>query len=69
MLDTLLTTLIHQLQSADVNKYEAKAVAKRFVQSATRVFVVFNIEMSPRQRRKKAMQFATQTLQRYNRVF
>jgi E3 ubiquitin-protein ligase EDD1 len=69
MLDTLLTTLIRQLQSADGDKSEAKAVAKRFVRSVTRVFVVFNIEMSPGQSRKKALQSATQPLQRCKRVF
>jgi E3 ubiquitin-protein ligase EDD1 len=69
VLDTLLMTLIPQLQSADGDKSEAKAVAKRFVRSVTRVFVVFNIEMSPGQSRKKALQSATQPLQRCKRVF
>jgi E3 ubiquitin-protein ligase EDD1 len=66
VLDTLLMTLIPQLQSADGDKSEAKAVAKRFVRSVTRVF---NIEMSPGQSRKKALQSATEPLQRCKRVF
>ena len=66
MLDTLLTTLIRQLQGSD--KAEARLVAKRFVRSVTRVFVVFNVEMSPGQSKKKALQ-STTPLQRCKRVF
>uniref|UniRef100_A0A0K2U4A3 E3 ubiquitin-protein ligase UBR5 n=1 Tax=Lepeophtheirus salmonis TaxID=72036 RepID=A0A0K2U4A3_LEPSM len=67
-LDTLLTSLIRHIQHSDA-KSEAKIVAKRFVRSVTRVFVVFNVEMSPAQTKKKALQSATQPLQRCKRVF
>eukprot|EP00096_Caligus_rogercresseyi_P012405 TRINITY_DN5185_c0_g1_i1.p1 TRINITY_DN5185_c0_g1~~TRINITY_DN5185_c0_g1_i1.p1 ORF type:complete len:2971 (-),score=851.59 TRINITY_DN5185_c0_g1_i1:151-9063(-) len=67
-LDTLLTTLIRHIQHSEV-KSEAKLVVKRFVRSVTRVFVVFNVEMSPGQSKKKSLQSATQPLQRCKRVF
>ncbi len=41
----------------------------RFVRSVTRVFVVFNVEMSPGHARKKSLQMATQPIQRCKRVF
>jgi E3 ubiquitin-protein ligase EDD1 len=72
MLDTLLTTLIKQIQVTGSNaalKEEADLVTRRFVRSVARVFVVFSIEMSPGQGKKKALQSATQPLQRCKRVF
>ena len=46
MLDTLLNTLIRQIK---LQPEVAKTVAKRFVRSVIRVFVVFNIELPPGQ--------------------
>ena len=37
------------LPSFNLSRAEAKSVAKRFVRSVIRVFVVFNVEMSPAQ--------------------
>ena len=51
------------------DRTEAKLVAKRFVRSVTRVFVVFNVEMAPGQTKKKSVQSAAQPLQRCKRVF
>ena len=51
------------------NRAEAKLVTKRFVRSVIRVFVVFNVEMSPAQGKKRSLQSATQPLQRCKRVF
>ncbi|KAK6168099.1 hypothetical protein SNE40_021993 [Patella caerulea] len=49
MLDTLLTTLIREIQNENTanRKDEAKKVARRFVRSVARVFVVLNVEMTP----------------------
>ena len=48
-LDTLLTTLIRRLRHAQsaTSKAEAAEVARRFVRSVARVFVVLSIEMTP----------------------
>ena len=55
MLETLLTTLIREMQNDNVEgrKAEAKTVARRFVRSVARIFVVISIEMSPDANRKK----------------
>lgn len=49
MLDALLTTLIREIQndSIDGRKAEAKQVARRFLRSVARIFVVLNVEMVP----------------------
>ncbi|XP_036356729.1 E3 ubiquitin-protein ligase UBR5 isoform X2 [Octopus sinensis] len=49
MLDTLLTTLIREIQNNNVEgrKTEAKLVARRFLRSVARIFVVLNVEMVP----------------------
>ncbi|XP_064596947.1 E3 ubiquitin-protein ligase UBR5-like isoform X2 [Liolophura sinensis] len=48
MMDTLLTTLIREMQS-DVpgRQEEAKMVSRRFVRSVARIFVVVSVEMQP----------------------
>lgn len=55
MLDPLLTTLIRELQndSTPGRKADAKLVARRFVRSVARIFVVLNIEMAPGTSRRK----------------
>ena len=49
MLDTLLTTLIRELQNSSVpgRQEEANNVTRRFVRSVARIFVIFTIEMAP----------------------
>ena len=70
LLSRLLETLIRHLQSGSASeRAEAKCVAKRFVRSVIRVFVVFNVEMSPAQGKKRSLQSATQPLQRCKRAF
>ena len=51
MLDTLLNTLIRQIK---LQPEVARIVAKRFVRSVIRVFVVFNIELPPGQAKKRS---------------
>ncbi len=55
MLDTLLTTLIREMMNETVEgrKAEAKCVARRFVRSVARIFVVLNVEMTPQSGKKK----------------
>lgn len=49
MLDTLLTTLMRELQNDSVPNrlQEATEVARRFVRSVARIFVIFSVEMAP----------------------
>nr|XP_006821041.1 PREDICTED: LOW QUALITY PROTEIN: E3 ubiquitin-protein ligase UBR5-like [Saccoglossus kowalevskii] len=68
MLDTLLTTLIHEIQNTTVvgRKAEAIIVSRRFIRSVARVFVVLSIEMTPG---KKKITSISQPLVRCKRVF
>ena len=59
MLDTLLTTLIREMTNDNIEgrKQEAKSVARRFVRSVARIFVVLNIELTPQTGKKKKLVF------------
>ena len=56
MLDTLLTTLIRELQNESVpgRQEEAANVARRFVRSVARIFVIFTIEMAPNTTKRRS---------------
>ncbi|KAL3179297.1 hypothetical protein MRX96_038194 [Rhipicephalus microplus] len=71
MLDTLLTTLVREIQNENIpgRAAEARRVAHRFVRSVTRIFVILSAEMAPNTSRKKSMSGATQPLMKCRRVF
>ena len=72
MLDTLLVTMIRQLQTTtqDLAKQtEAKNVIRRFVRSVARIFVALSVESSPGHNKKKSPASARQPLQACKRVF
>ncbi|RZF33260.1 hypothetical protein LSTR_LSTR015849 [Laodelphax striatellus] len=71
MLDTLLTTMIQQLQNDSVpgRIQEATAVARRFVRSVARIFVVFSVEMAPNTSKRRGSTSASYPLVRSKRVF
>ena len=75
MLDTLLTTLIRQLQTcSEACRDEVKATVQRFVRSVARLFVVLSVETPPSQNKKKAPEplqkkKAPEPLQLCKRVF
>lgn len=48
MTDILITTLIRELQSKVVSRQaEAELVARRFIRSVARIFVIINVEVTP----------------------
>lgn len=55
MLDTLLHTLLREQQNDSVPGRAARAreVARRFVRSVARIFIIFSIEMAPGAAKKK----------------
>ncbi|XP_043283698.1 E3 ubiquitin-protein ligase UBR5 isoform X2 [Venturia canescens] len=71
MLDTLLTTLIRELQNESVpgRQEEANNVARRFVRSVARIFVIFTIEMAPNTAKRRSTSQASQPLIKCRRVF
>ncbi|CAG5118736.1 unnamed protein product, partial [Candidula unifasciata] len=72
MLDTLLTTLIREMQSESLpaRRDEARRVTRRFVRSVARVFVVLNIGMLPASSKKRSLHAPPcQPLMKCKRVF
>ncbi|KAK6960404.1 E3 ubiquitin-protein ligase UBR5 [Biomphalaria glabrata] len=72
MLDTLLTTLIREMQCEGVptRREEARQVTRRFVRSVARVFVVLNIGMLPAASKKRSLHATPcQPLVKCKRVF
>ncbi|PSN30861.1 hypothetical protein C0J52_20667 [Blattella germanica] len=72
MLDTLLTTLIRELQIIDATPSrmaDAKVVARRFVRSVARIFVIFSIEMAPNTTKRRGLNSMSQPLVKCKRVF
>ena len=72
MLDTLLLTLMRELQSevGPARREEARLVARRFVRSVARIFVIFSIEMAPNaNKRRGALNSMSQPLLKCKRVF
>ena len=57
MVDFLLTTLIQEIMNTTIEgrASEAKAVARRFVRSVARIFVVISIEKTPQSSHKKRL--------------
>ncbi|CAH2068813.1 unnamed protein product, partial [Iphiclides podalirius] len=71
MLDTLLHTLIREQQNDSIpGRIErAREVARRFVRSVARIFVIFSVEMAPGAAKKKGPLSITSSLVRCRRVF
>ncbi|XP_075236131.1 E3 ubiquitin-protein ligase hyd isoform X1 [Lycorma delicatula] len=71
MLDTLLTTLIRELQNTTVpgRIQEATSVARRFVRSVARIFVIFSVEMAPTTNKRRGLTAVSTPLVRSKRVF
>ncbi|KAG8228758.1 hypothetical protein J437_LFUL008199 [Ladona fulva] len=71
MLDTLLTTLIRELQNDTISgrQQDARVVARRFVRSVTRIFVIFSVEMAPNANKRRGLTSMTQPLVKCKRVF
>ncbi|XP_060810644.1 E3 ubiquitin-protein ligase UBR5 isoform X1 [Amyelois transitella] len=70
-LDTLLNTLIREQQNDTVSgrPERAREVARRFVRSIVRIFVIFSVEMAPGAAKKKGPLTITSSLVRCRRVF
>uniref|UniRef100_UPI00358E0F24 E3 ubiquitin-protein ligase UBR5-like isoform X5 n=1 Tax=Myxine glutinosa TaxID=7769 RepID=UPI00358E0F24 len=68
LLDTLLATLVSELQSGEgpARREEAVAVTRRFLRSVSRVFVILSVEMASS---KKKNNFVPQPIGKCRRVF
>ncbi|XP_068157779.1 E3 ubiquitin-protein ligase hyd isoform X1 [Drosophila tropicalis] len=70
-LDTLLLTLVRELQNGGVANRckEAEEVARRFVRSVARVFVIFNLEKQPNPEKRKTHTSCNKYVQSCVKVF
>ncbi|XP_017092018.2 E3 ubiquitin-protein ligase hyd [Drosophila bipectinata] len=70
-LDTLLLTLVRELQNVSVPNrcQEAEEVARRFVRSVSRVFVIFNLEKQPNPEKRKSHTSCNKYVQSCVKVF
>ncbi|CAH1775507.1 unnamed protein product [Owenia fusiformis] len=71
MLDTILTTIIREMQNESIEgrKLEAKSVGRRFVRSVARIFVIISIELQPSSAKKKPLLNLAQPLVKCKRAF
>lgn len=71
MLDALLTTLIREIQNDSVQGRvaEATSVARRFVRSVARIFVIFSVEMVPMAGKRRGLATLSQPLIKCKRTF
>ena len=70
-LDTLLMTLVREVQNDSVPDRidDAETVARRFVRSVARVFVIFNMEKFPNPERRKSLSMPHKHIQSCVKVF
>lgn len=70
-LDALLMTFVREFQNEKIPKRieEALLVARRFIRSVARVFVIFSIEKVPAQDKQKASAPQTRNMQTCRRIF
>lgn len=70
-LDTLLMTLVREMQNDSKKKHmeDAEIVARRFVRSVARVFVIFNLEKFPNPERRKSLSMPQKHIQSCVKVF
>lgn len=70
-LDTLLMTLVREMQNDSVPDRirDAENVARRFVRSVARVFVIFNMEKFPNPERRKSLSMPHKHIQSCVKVF
>lgn len=52
MIDALVTTIVKELNSSS-NSAEVNTIARRFIRSVIRVFVVYSVELAPQNNKRR----------------
>ncbi|XP_054747498.1 E3 ubiquitin-protein ligase hyd isoform X1 [Anastrepha obliqua] len=70
-LETLLMTLVREMQDSNIpgRRKDAESVARRFVRSVVRVFVIFSLEKMPNPERRKSNLASNKHIQSCVKVF
>lgn len=53
MVDALVTTLVKELHNSSTNTAEVNTIARRFIRSVVRVFVVYSVELAPQNNKRR----------------
>jgi len=53
MVDALVSTIVKELQNPSSNSTEVNTVARRFIRSVIRVFVVYSVELAPQNNKRR----------------
>lgn len=53
MVDALVTTIVKELNNPLRNSVEANSIARRFIRSVIRVFVVYSVELAPQNNKRR----------------
>ncbi|KAJ8980295.1 hypothetical protein NQ317_005215 [Molorchus minor] len=70
VMDVLLETIIREIKNLDPKQSEyAVSVARRFVRSVVRIFVIFSIEMAPNSTKRRGVSNQNLPLSKCKRVF
>lgn len=53
MVDALVTTIVKELHNPVSNSTEVNTIARRFIRSVIRVFVVYSVELAPQNNKRR----------------
>lgn len=53
MVDALVTTIVKELHNPLANSVEVNNIARRFIRSVIRVFVVYSVELAPQNNKRR----------------
>jgi len=53
MIDALVTTIVKELNCPLSNTAEVNTIARRFIRSVIRVFVVYSVELAPQNNKRR----------------
>lgn len=53
MVDALVSTIVKELHNPLSNSVEVNSIARRFIRSVIRVFVVYSVELAPQNNKRR----------------
>jgi len=53
MVDAIVTTIVRELNNPLSNTAEVNNIARRFIRSVIRVFVVYSVELAPQNNKRR----------------
>lgn len=53
MVDALVSTILREFNNPFANSAEVNSIARRFIRSVIRVFVVYSVELAPQNNKRR----------------